>query len=199
MHKHLLSICGVVSMAVGGVMAAGIPSGTHGVELKGTARVHSRPEPNAVIWLETPGTPMPPQTQKVVLYQRNLTFTPRVLAIRVGTTVDFPNDDRVFHNVFSFKDGKKFDLGIYPVGTRKRVVFTEPGVSRLFCNIHPHMAGYVVAVDSLYFSAVDESGAFSIPDVPPGKYAYHAWRPGSPVLTGTMSLEPGSLLEVLWP
>jgi hypothetical protein len=109
-----------------------------------------------------------------------------VLAVRVGTTVDFPNEDRVFHNVFSFKDGKKFDLGLYPVGSLKRVEFSVAGVSRLFCNIHPHMAGYVVAVDTPYFSAVDENGAFTIPGVPAGTYTYHAWRPAGPSLTGSV-------------
>ena len=63
--------------------------------------------------------------------------------MRVGTTVDFPNNDRVFHNVFSFRDGKRFDLGMYPIGTLRRVTFDKPGLSRLFCNIHPNMAAYV--------------------------------------------------------
>ena len=139
------------------------------------------------------------QQQKIVLSQHNETFLPHVLAVRVGTTVEFPNEDRVYHNVFSFHDGKKFDLGTYPVGSTKRVVFSEPGVSRLFCNIHPHMSGYVVALDSPYFVAVNEDGTFTIPGVPPGTYTYHAWRPAGPMLTGTAVLPSGSPLNVTWP
>src|SRR6187431_1873554 len=90
----------------------------------GRATVSGKSAPNAVVWLDAPGAPAATQREKVVLDQRNLTFYPHVLAVRVGMTVDFPNNDRVYHNVFSFKDGKKFDLGLYPVGSLKRVVFS---------------------------------------------------------------------------
>jgi hypothetical protein len=130
--------------------------------------------------------------------QRSLQFYPQVLAVRVGTTVRFPNGDRVFHNVFSFKDGKRFDLGVYPVGAVKFVRFDQPGVSRLFCNIHPKMAAYIVAVDSPYFATSDEDGTFSI-DAPPGTYTYHAWRPGGDLLKGTVTLGGNSPLDVEWP
>jgi plastocyanin len=195
MNPRILTIGAIVALAVASLGAADAT----GVDLSGTARSGARPEPNAVVWLETPAVLKAPQEQKVVLHQRSLAFAPHVLAIRVGTTVDFPNEDRVFHNVFSFRDGKKFDLGIYPVGSLKRVVFSVAGVSRLFCNIHPNMAGYVVAVDSAYFSAVDEKGLFDIKAVPPGTYTYHAWRPSGPTLTGSVTLGTGSPLDITWP
>jgi plastocyanin len=195
MKAQLLGLCTVVALAIGSVGAAGVP----GVILTGTARSGAQPEPNAVFWLETPNAVAPSPKLNPVLHQRSLAFAPHVLAVRVGTTVDFPNEDRVFHNVFSFKDGKKFDLGLYPVGSLKRVVFSEVGVSRLFCNIHPHMAGYVVVVDSPYFSAVDDSGAFSIPAVPPGSYTYHVWPPAGPSLTGSVVVGAASRLDVIWP
>jgi plastocyanin len=181
------------------LIASGAAAAAAGVDLKGTARSGTRPEPNAVIWLDSPDAPASPQEQKVVLHQRSLAFAPHVLAVRVGTTVDFPNEDRVFHNVFSFHESRKFDLGIYPAGSLKRLVFSDPGVSRLYCNMHPNMAGYVVAVDTPYFGAVDGGGAFVIPAVPPGTYSYHAWRPGGPVLTGAVTLRAGSVLDVIWP
>jgi plastocyanin len=171
----------------------------NGSDLKGTARSGHRSEPNAVVWLEAPGAPATPPAQRVLLNQRNLTFTPHVLAIRVGTTVDFPNEDRVFHNVFSFRDGKQFDLGIYPVGSLRRVTFSVPGVSRLFCNIHPNMAAYVVVVDSPYFAVADAGGSFTIRAVPPGKYVYRAWRPAGPVLTGSVLVQDDSPLDLIWP
>ena len=87
---------------------------------------------------------------------------PHVLAVRVGTVVEFPNNDRVFHNVFSFHDGKQFDLGLYPVGTMRRVTFDHPGLSRIFCNIHPNMGAHVMVVDTPYFTVSDDDGRFTI-------------------------------------
>jgi plastocyanin len=171
-----------------------------GFDVRGTVRTGDRPEPNAVVWLESPAAPaVPARADRVVLDQRNLTFAPHVLAVRVGTTVDFPNNDRVFHNVFSFRDGKRFDLGMYPVGTMQRVTFDRPGLSRLFCNIHPNMAAYVMAVDTPYFGVADKFGAFTLQGVPPGSYTSRAWRPGASILSGTFEADAGESLEIQWP
>ncbi len=174
-------------------------AGSPALDLHGTARAGDRPQPNAVLWLETPnGTPSP-EGKRPVLDQRNLSFSPHVLVVRVGAWVDFPNNDRVFHNVFSFRDGKKFDLGLYPVGVQKPVQFDKPGLSRIFCNIHPNMAAYVLAVDSPFFSVTDERGAFTILLVPTGTFTYHAWRPGGPDLTGKVTIDAGQPLDIRWP
>jgi plastocyanin len=167
-------------------------------DLRGTARVGSRTQADAVVWLETTLPPAgdPP---RAVLDQRNLTFSPHVLAVRVGTTVELPNNDLVFHNVFSFHDGKKFDLGLYPVGTKKRLTFERAGLSRLFCNIHPGMAAYIMAVDSAYFAVSGKDGRFVIRQVPAGTYTYHAWRPGGDIVTGSVTVETGGPLDVRWP
>jgi plastocyanin len=170
-----------------------------GAELSGNAQAAGKPVEYAIVWLDAPGAPPFVQTKRVVLDQRNLDFNPRVLAIRVGTTVDFPNSDKVFHNVFSFRDGKKFDLGMYPVGTSRPIVFDKPGLSRIFCNIHPHMAAYVMAVNTPYFSMSDERGAFVLSGVPAGSYTYHAWRPGGQTLTGSVTVDSSHSLEVRWP
>lgn len=169
-----------------------------GAELIGTVQVSGQPGHQAVVWLAASNAPASDPSQKVVLDQRNLAFFPRVLAVRVGTTVEFPNNDKVFHNVFSFRDGKKFDLGMYPKGVTKRIVFDKPGLSRLFCNIHPNMAAYVMAVDSPYFAVSDEQGTFAISGVPAGTYTYHAWRPGGQPLTGSISVDGDNSLEVRW-
>lgn len=169
-----------------------------GAELTGTAQVSGKPAQHAVIWLEANGAPAGSDPKKVVLDQRNLTFAPHVLAVRVGTTVDFPNNDKVFHNVFSFRDGKKFDLGMYPKGTVKRITFDKPGLARLFCNIHPNMAAYVMAVDSPYFAVSDENGTFTMSGVPAGTYTYHAWRPGGQTLTGSITVDGTQPLEIRW-
>lgn len=186
----------LMSLVVGAKMplrAAGEVSDVHGA-----ARVAGHAASNAVIWFDAPAAPRTPQG-RVVLDQRNLTFTPHVLAVRVGTTVEFPNNDRVFHNVFSFRDGKVFDLGLYPVGSKRLVTFDKPGLSRIFCNIHMNMAAYVMAVDTPFFAVSNEAGAFTIASVPPRSYTYHAWRAGAPDVAGTMSAPRRDSLEIEWP
>ena len=187
--QHLAMIIAVMWLATVPATAA---------DLTGTVRVSGKAAQNAVVWLEV-AQPKPfNQTAKVVLDQRNLSFAPHVLVVRVGTTVDFPNNDKVFHNVFSFRDGKKFDLGMYPIGTSKRIVFDKPGLARLFCNIHPNMAAYVMAVDTPFFAVSNERGEFTIAGVPAGTYTYHAWRSGGDPLTGSVRVDSERLLEIRW-
>lgn len=182
----------IVALALTAGTAAEAP-----VSLAGTVRVGGQAVANAVVWLE--GARANARRSRAVLHQRSLKFAPHVLAVSTGTAVDFPNEDRVFHNVFSFRDGKKFDLGIYPVGATKQVTFSEAGVSRLFCNIHPNMAGYVVVVDSAWFATSDASGAIHIADVDPGDYRWRAWRAAGPMLDGQVTVRAGTVLEVAWP
>jgi len=98
-----------------------------------------------------------------------------VLAIRVGSVVQFPNKDPFFHNVFSLFDGKRFDLGLYEAGSSNSVRFDRPGISYLFCNIHPDMSAVVIAVPTPYFAVTDISGLWTIPNVPDGRYRLHLW------------------------
>lgn len=167
-------------------------------EVAGTVRVSGEPAEQAVVWLEVERPPAFVQASKVVVDQRNLSFMPRVLVVRVGTTVEFPNNDKVFHNVFSYRDGKKFDLGMYPIGTSKHIVFDRPGLARLFCNIHPNMAAYVMAVDTPFFALSDRSGAFAIAGVPPGTYTYRAWRAGGQPLSGSVTVDAARPLDIQW-
>jgi plastocyanin len=182
------------SLAVMSLAAAPPPASA----LHGTATVSGRPSPNVVVWLDAPHASQVSDNRRVVLDQRNLTFNPHVLVVRVGTVVEFPNNDRVFHNVFSFHDGKRFDLGIYPVGTLKRITFDQPGLSRIFCNIHPNMAAYVMVVDTPFFGVSDAAGEFTLAPVPAGRYTYHAWRPGAPQLSGTWSADADQPLRIEW-
>ena len=167
-------------------------------DLSGTVQVGSRPHGDAVVWLDVVA-PAPAVPARVVLDQRNLTFSPHVLAVRVGTVVDLPNNDRVFHNVFSYFDGKRFDLGLYPTGVSKRLTFDRPGLSRIFCNIHPGMAAYILAVDSPHFAVSDRQGRFAMHGVPPGSHTYKAWRPGSEVISGAVTVGGDAPLQVRWP
>ncbi|MCC7007407.1 MAG: methylamine utilization protein [Acidobacteria bacterium] len=169
--------------------------------LTGLALASGRPVADAVIWLDVAdGQPPAPSSQAdAVLNQRDMQFFPHVLAVRVGTRVKFPNHDRVFHNVFSFHDSRKFDLGLYPVGMVKEVPFDRPGLSRVFCNIHPQMAAYVMVLETAYYAVSDRGGRFVIPNLPAAPTRYHAWRPGGPVLNGEFDPSSGAPLEVSWP
>jgi plastocyanin len=134
---------------------------------------------NVVVWLtplDASTVSAPPQAARTPqLVQQNKSFEPHVLVIEVGSMVAFPNKDPFFHNVFSLYDGKRFDLGLYEAGTSRSVRFARPGVSFLFCNIHPEMSAVVVAVETPYFALSDRAGNVSIPNVPDGRYQMHVW------------------------
>jgi plastocyanin len=108
--------------------------------------------------------------------QRNETFIPHVLAIMAGSTVDFPNNDRTYHNVFSLSKTKSFDLGRYAAGRSKSIRFDKPGIVRVFCDIHSHMKAYILVFSHPYFAVTDEQGRYRIDGVPPGTYTVVAWN-----------------------
>jgi len=128
-----------------------------------------------VVWLEPADAADAPAlpTEHVTLLQKDKTFMPHVLAITVGSTVDFPNADPIFHNAFSVFDGQIFDVGLYPPGTSKAVRFHRPGVVRVFCNIHPSMSAVIVVLDTPYFTKMGREGEYEIANLPPGQYQLH--------------------------
>jgi plastocyanin len=113
--------------------------------------------------------------------QRNETFVPHVLAIVAGTTVDFPNSDHTYHNVFSLSKTKSFDLGRYAVGRSKAVRFDRPGIVRVFCDIHSHMSAFILVFAHRYFAVTDEDGRYRIDSVPPGTYTVMTWNESAPL------------------
>ena len=115
---------------------------------------------------------------RAVLDQRNETFVPHVLAITTGTIVDFPNSDRIYHNVFSLSKIAKFDLGRYAVGHSKPVRFDRPGIVRVFCDIHSHMNAFILVFSHPFFAVTDTEGRYHIDNVPPGTYNVIAWNEG---------------------
>ena len=108
--------------------------------------------------------------------QRNKRFTPHVLPIAVGTTVDFPNFDPIYHNAFSNFDGQIFDVGLYPPGTTRSILFRREGIVRVFCNIHPTMSAVIVVLSSPYFTTSAKTGDFTIANLPPGSYRLHVFH-----------------------
>ncbi len=169
------------------------------VDLSGRVEAGGSPVAEAIVWIDAPGARRIGKTPDAVLNQRDVQFAPRVLAVQVGTRVRFPNSDRVFHNVFSYHDGTRFDLGLYPVGAVKEVPFDRPGLSRIFCNIHPQMAVYLMVLDTPFFAVSDRDGRFTIPGVPPGVHRYHAWRAGGSILTDEINTGVDAPFVVRWP
>lgn len=103
-------------------------------------------------------------------------FEPSVLPVIRGSTIHFPNDDRIFHNIFSLSAPRPFDLGVYRAGESRSVDFPNAGLVRLFCNIHPDMAASVLVLENPYFATTDELGQYTIPDVPAGTYTLRTWH-----------------------
>jgi len=111
------------------------------------------------------------------LVQKDERFVPHVLAVQLGSTVEFPNEDDFYHNVFSVVSGDRFDLGRYAKGKIARQTLTKPGIVVVRCEIHSGMKAYILVVASPYFAVPGGDGAFSIPDVPAGTYTVKAWHP----------------------
>jgi plastocyanin len=153
--------------------AVTLPDVAHADVLTGTVTTRVRQSGTAaaaVVYAEplegsAPVLPAPP----AAIEQRDKTFTPRVLAVPVGTTVRFPNSDGIFHNVFSLSQGNAFDLGLYRSGASKSRTVTAPGLVRVFCNIHPQMTAVIVAAPTPWTTVAGTDGAFRL-ELPAGRY-----------------------------
>ena len=122
-----------------------------------------------VVYAEPVDAPASRAARRVVLTQKNKTFQPRVLAVPAGSSVDFPNNDGIFHNVFSLSGPQPFDLGLYRAGETKQRTFATPGIYRVFCNIHPQMTAMIVVTPSAFTTVAGADGRFTL-DLPPGRY-----------------------------
>jgi plastocyanin len=151
--------------------------------VKGTITIGGKPATDAVVSIEglaqeqlkTPMTLYKPQ--KRTIDQRNLKFIPTVIAIMAGESVDFPNNDKSWHNVYSKGGANDFDLGLYPPGKTRSKKFDKPGVSRILCNAHPDMEAFVVVKDHPFFSVTNGRGNYEIKNVPLGKVRVQIWHP----------------------
>lgn len=111
------------------------------------------------------------------LAQKDQCFVPRVVAIAAGMKVDFPNLDPIYHNVFSFSPARRFDLGKYPRGNSRQVVFPKPGLVNVYCDIHTSMEAFVLVLPHHGIARPSVTGDFALPDLPAGHYVLHAWHP----------------------
>lgn len=161
---------------------------THAAEiLTGSVMLPRGAAGGAVVYLDGPGlhaAPLP----KAIVDQRDKVFSPHVSVVTRGTTVRFPNDDSVFHNVFAYFQAKKFDLGMYPRGASKSVTFDKTGLVVLLCSIHSYMSAYIMVVDTPCYAVCDGKGHFRLPPVPPGTYILSAWHESGATLTRTVTV-----------
>jgi hypothetical protein len=169
------SVAGTVKLAVSkSTPLATSPYGRRGVAPKRTA---TGPDTrNVVIYLNglKPATPPPPMRARIA--QKDEQFIPQVTAVTVGSTVDFPNDDPFFHNVFSLSKAATFDLGRYPSGSSRARTFPRPGIVKVFCDIHSHMTALIMVLDHPWFAIPDDDGSFTLPPVPAGEVTVVAWH-----------------------
>ena len=129
-----------------------------------------------LVWLEPAGKSLrkPPQTFQMMT--RGKALVPHVLAIPLGSTVEFPNDDPISHNLFSLSSNNAFDLGLYRRGAGKSHKFDVPGVVNVYCNVHPNMSAVIHVMATPYYGFADAAGNFTLADVTPGKYEIVAWN-----------------------
>ena len=145
---------------------------------------------HVVVYLkDAPRTPTP--VMRAEIRQRNENFVPRVVAVTVGSTVDFPNDDPIYHNVFSLSRTKTFDLGRFPKGKSRGERFDKPGVVKVFCQIHSHMSATVMVFDHPWFTVPDEGGTFELTNLPTGTHQITAWHERLGDTTMELRVEPG--------
>jgi plastocyanin len=116
-----------------------------------------------------------PQQQSYQILQRGKEFHPHFLVVPVGSSIDFPNADPFFHNVFSLFEGKRFDLGLYEAGSRRSVRFDREGISYIFCNIHPEMGAVIISLRTPYYAMLGQDRSAVIHNVPPGEYLLKVW------------------------
>jgi plastocyanin len=157
-----------------------------GAAIKGTVKIYDnqghlkKNQSGVVVFLddlENPPAQVTPPNKNPVITQMNECFMPNILPVLVGTTVDFPNEDKVYHNVFSLSKAKSFDLGIYAQGARKAVTFDKTGLVKIYCNIHPQMNAYILVLANPYFTVTDIDGHFEVHDIPEGKAVLRTWYP----------------------
>jgi plastocyanin len=176
--------------------AGAVPSGVYP-----TRRV-SKPQPkaseisNVIVFLKDAPHRGELAPMNVTIAQRDEAFVPRVVAVTRGSTVEFPNADPFFHNVFSLSKGANFDLGRYPRGESKSRQFTNAGLVKIYCHIHSHMTASIMVFDHPYFRIPSADGTFALDDVPAGNWQISAWHERIGESINPVRVEPGRTARV---
>jgi plastocyanin len=158
--------------------------------------------PAAVVYLEGdfPSKPSPSPKGPAAMTQKNLLFAPDLIAIRVGTAVEFPNLDDTYHNVFSYSKPKRFDLGRYRKDEKPAaVVFNEPGVVVVHCEIHDRMRGTILVLNTPFFQKTDSAGHYRLGHLPFGHFVLKAWVNETDTRQQPVDVTRGARLHVNFP
>lgn len=160
---------------IGIPVAARRPTNAYGRSV-GAPKLAAESERRHVVIYLRDAKPQPVMPMHAEIRQRDENFIPRVIAVTVGSEVEFPNDDPIYHNVFSLSRARNFDLGRYPRGETRSVRFDKPGVVKVFCQIHSHMTATVMVFDHPWFAVPTEDGRFELPAMPAGDRLITAWH-----------------------
>jgi plastocyanin len=169
--KRFLLVAGVCSLFVSGLEAGVVKGNVTFLTKRGQRPVMTE----TLVWLDPAGKAPKKTASAFSMTTRSKTFLPHVLAVPAGSTISFPNEDPISHNLFSLTPGYTFDLGLYRKGPGKTHKFDAPGVVSVYCNIHPNMSAVVHVMNTPYFGFADANGNYSF-DVPAGKYRLTAWN-----------------------
>jgi plastocyanin len=149
---------------------------------------------DVVVWVEGPKVKPRPSSATITMLRK--AFVPRVAVVPIGGTVEFPNQDPVFHNVFSVSGENRFDLDLYKKPKSGVRTFRHPGLVRVYCNIHPQMSAYVVVRDNPFWGRPSADGRFEIPDVPAGAWVVKAWHERAGEASQAVTVPEGGALDV---
>ena len=176
--------------------AGAVPSGVY------PSRRVSKPPPkaseiaNVIVFLKDPPKRAELPAMRATITQKDEAFVPRVVAITKGSTIDFPNTDPFFHNVFSLSKGANFDLGRYPKGESRDRRFPNPGLVKVYCHIHSHMTAAIMVFDHPFFRIPGADGSFALDDVPAGNYQISAWHERIGESSSTIKVEAGRTARI---
>jgi len=167
------------------------------VTIQGASERRPADPSGAVVYLDNlPAGTAPPTAGRFTIETKSKRFTPQVLVVPVGSRVAFPNSDAILHNVFSASGGNAFDLGLYGKGDAKEAVLREPGLVRVYCNVHEKMVAFVVVCPSRYFARVRDDGSFEIPDAPAGRYDVKVWDERGGMQSSSVEVGASDTLDV---
>lgn len=184
-----------VALWTGGAAAAGTIQGSVHSGVEGVDAADAGP---VVVFLERLGSPLeyPVPSEVPRIRQRHARFEPPFLAVPAGTRVEMPNDDVIFHNVFSYSTPNDFDLGTYPGGASRKVQMRYAGVVRIYCSIHESMNATIFIAPSPLFAVTSVGGSFAIENVPAGRYRLRAWAMRMPRAVTEIELAADDTLTV---
>ena len=197
--KRLLTLGCAVAIAAGSALAANLAGKVSFLSKRGQNPTAAE----TLVWLEPASGHAPHRPAATFqMMTRNKMLVPHVLAVPVGSTVDFPNDDPISHNLFSLSPANGFDLGLYRRGSGKSHKFETPGIVNVYCNVHPNMSAVIHVMATPYYTFADASGNYGFSEIPPGRYKLFAWNEQggtteSAVEVSTSGLVSGNLTVTL--